>query len=64
MMARPERLRSKFDYHHLSTMRMCLDLGIEALTQEELADCFDEVCTCGGPMTQRISESFGPALLK
>ncbi len=41
------RLRSKFDYHHLSTMRMCLDLGIEALTQEELADCFDEVCTCG-----------------
>jgi hypothetical protein len=43
----PNQLRSKFDYHHLSTMRMCLDLGIEALTQEELADCFDEVCTCG-----------------
>jgi hypothetical protein len=33
----PNRLRSKFDYHHLSTMRMGLDLGIEALTQEELA---------------------------
>jgi hypothetical protein len=43
----PNRLRSKFDYHHLSTLRMCLDLGIETLTQEELADCFDEVCTCG-----------------
>lgn len=44
----PNRLRSKFDYHHLSTIRIGLDLGIEPLTQEELADCFDEVCTCGG----------------
>ncbi len=44
----PNQLRSKFDYHHLSMMRMCLDLGIETLTQEELADCFDEICTCGG----------------
>jgi hypothetical protein len=44
----PNQLRSKFDYHHLETMRMCLDLGIENLTQEELADCFDETCTCGG----------------
>jgi len=43
----PNRLRSKFDYHHLSMLRMGLDLGIEILTQEELADCFDEVCTCG-----------------
>ena len=43
----PNRLRSKYDYHHLSTLRMGLDLGIETLTQEELADCFDEVCTCG-----------------
>lgn len=43
----PNRLRSKFDYHHLSTMRMSLDLGIETLTQDELADCFDELCTCG-----------------
>jgi hypothetical protein len=44
----PNQLRSKFDFHHLSTMRMCLDLGIEKLTQEELADCFDETCACGG----------------
>jgi hypothetical protein len=43
----PDRLRSKYDYHHLSMLRMALDLGIEILTQEELADCFDEVCTCG-----------------
>jgi hypothetical protein len=44
----PNRLRSKFNYHHLSTMRMWLDLGVEALTLEELADCSDEVCACGG----------------
>ena len=24
-----------------------LDLGIEALSAEELADCFDELCACG-----------------
>lgn len=44
----PNKLRSKFDYNHLTVMRCSLDLGIESLTQEELADCFDEVCTCGG----------------
>jgi len=44
----PNVLRSKFDYNHLTLMRCGLDLGIETLTQEELADCFDEVCTCGG----------------
>ena len=43
----PNQLRSKFDYNHLSLLRFGLDLGIEALTQEELADCFDEYCTCG-----------------
>jgi hypothetical protein len=44
----PHQLRSKFDYNHLTVMRCGLDLGIETLTQEELADCFDEICTCGG----------------
>jgi hypothetical protein len=44
----PNQVRSKFDYNHLTVMRCGLGLGIETLTQEELADCFDEVCTCGG----------------
>jgi hypothetical protein len=43
----PNQLRSKFDYNHLTVLRCGLSLGIETLTQEELADCFDEVCTCG-----------------
>ena len=43
----PNKLRSKFDYHHLTVMRCGLDLGIETLTEEELANCFDETCTCG-----------------
>jgi hypothetical protein len=43
----PNQLRSKFDYNHLTVLRCGLDLGIETLTQEELADCFDEICTCG-----------------
>lgn len=43
----PNKLSSKFDYNHLAVMRCGLDLGIETLTQEELTDCFDEICTCG-----------------
>jgi len=43
----PNKLRSKFDYNHLTLMRCSLGLGIETLTQDELADCFDEICTCG-----------------
>ena len=43
----PNKLRSKFDYNHLAVMRCGLDLGIETLNEEELANCFDETCTCG-----------------
>lgn len=44
----PNKMRFKFDHYHISFIRMGLDLGIETLTQEELADCLDEFCTCGG----------------
>ena len=43
----PNQMRFKFDHEHLSLLRYGLDLGIERLTQEELADCFDEFCACG-----------------
>ena len=38
---------SKFDYNRLTLMRCGLDLGVAKLTEEELADCFDEICMCG-----------------
>jgi hypothetical protein len=43
----PNKLRSKFDYDHLTVMRCGLDLGIEKLNEEELAACFEETCPCG-----------------
>lgn len=43
----PNKLRSKFDYNRLTLMRCGLDLGVAKLTEEELADCFDEICMCG-----------------
>ena len=38
---------SKFDLNHHSLMTSGLDLGLEKLTAGELADCFDELCSCG-----------------
>lgn len=33
--------------HHSDIMELGLNVGLDTLTQEELADCFDEVCPCG-----------------
>lgn len=37
----------KSDRLHLAVFEMGLGLGLEKLTAEELADCFQEVCPCG-----------------
>jgi hypothetical protein len=42
------KMRSKFDRQHILLIRVGLGLGIESLSQEELADCFDALCRCGG----------------
>jgi hypothetical protein len=44
----PNKMRSKFDRQHILLIRVGLGLGIESLSQEELADCFDALCRCGG----------------
>jgi hypothetical protein len=41
------RVRSKFDCHHISIMRAGLELGLRSLSSEELADCYDALCKCG-----------------
>jgi len=38
---------SKFDLNHHSLMTSGLDWGMDRLTADELADCFDELCSCG-----------------
>lgn len=43
----PNKMRFKFDREHVLLIRVGLGLGIESLSQEELADCFDELCQCG-----------------
>jgi hypothetical protein len=39
--------RSKTDPDHDVLFGLGLDLGLSALTEEELANCFDAVCPCG-----------------
>ena len=43
----PEKLKFKFDREHQTLIIMGLDFGIDSLTAEELADCFNELCACG-----------------
>jgi hypothetical protein len=44
-----EEQRFKVDIQHHILMIAGLDLGIDKLNPEELADCFDSLCTCGRP---------------
>ena len=37
----------KGNSRHSELMELGLNLGLDALTDEELADCFDEFCRCG-----------------
>jgi hypothetical protein len=37
----------KIDLEHSAIFETGLSFGLERLTEEELADCFDEVCCCG-----------------
>jgi hypothetical protein len=37
----------KVDQFHTDLLELGLHLGLEVLSAEELADCFDEVCGCG-----------------
>ena len=43
----PNKLKFKTNLDHFDLMIAGLDLGIEMLSPEELADCFDELCPCG-----------------
>lgn len=39
----------KVDQAHTDLLELGLHLGLKLLTAEELADCFEEVCSCGKP---------------
>lgn len=43
----PEKAKFKLDREHQVLIRYGLAFGIEALSAEELAECFDELCPCG-----------------
>lgn len=40
-------LKLKFQIDHFSIMVQGLDFGLERLNQWQLANCFDEICSCG-----------------
>jgi len=42
-----EKQKLKFDVQHSVLMMAGLDLGLDKLNPEELADCFDALCACG-----------------
>jgi hypothetical protein len=41
------KMRFKFDSHHIQIMQTGLELGLRNLSPAELADCYDELCNCG-----------------
>jgi hypothetical protein len=43
----PNKLKFKTDLDHFDLMVFGTDLGLEPLSDEELAECFDELCPCG-----------------
>jgi len=43
----PEEMRFKSDHTHFTLLGMGLDFGVATLTPNELADCFDKLCSCG-----------------
>lgn len=43
------KMRFKFDSHHILIMQAGLELGLRGLSPDELADCYDELCHCGKP---------------
>ncbi len=43
----PNDMRFKMDRPHFILMASGLDFGLDVLTANELADCFDALCTCG-----------------
>ena len=45
----PNDMRFKIDRPHFVLMALGLDFGLDKLTANELADCFDALCTCGDP---------------
>jgi hypothetical protein len=64
----PNKLKFKTDRDHFMLMVAGLDLGLEALTPYELANCFDALCPCGmehdpenlAKLRRRIDTSFPP----
>ena len=43
----PNDMRFKMDRPHFLLMASGLDFGLDTLTANELADCFDALCACG-----------------
>lgn len=43
----PNKMRFKFDSDHIQLLQAGSHLGLESLSPEELADCFDALCLCG-----------------
>jgi hypothetical protein len=40
------KMRFKFDSHHIQIMLAGLELGLRGLSPAELGDCYDELCNC------------------
>ncbi|MGB9403721.1 MAG: hypothetical protein WCA98_09275 [Candidatus Acidiferrales bacterium] len=65
----PNTLKFKIDQDHFDLMAHGLDLGLENLSPQDLANCFDELCPCGRPhdpenlrkLRARIVKTFPPS---
>ena len=64
----PNKLKFKTDLDHFDLMIFGMDLGLELLSDGELASCYDELCPCEKPhfgenlrkLRDRINKEFPP----
>ncbi len=54
----PEKAKFKLDREHQVLIQYGLAFGVESLSAEELADCFNELCPCGKTHFPRTFASF------
>ncbi len=60
----PEDMRFKTDLDHQALIICGWDFGIESLSPEELAACFDELCSCGKEHDPENMRKFRARLLR
>jgi hypothetical protein len=59
-----DRLKMKFNLTHFQIISQGLDFGLKELNQEDLAECFDEICPCSKPHSSDYLKKLRAQIIK